>query len=93
MLSAANIMTSILGVVRTMVIETWFSQDVKKPVQVHYIDGNVFSQDNNGNKIGVVLTDGDTPVNAAGTISANVIRSDGTTVAVSGPSRIWQKTM
>lgn len=86
MLSAANIMTSILGVVRTMVIETWFSQDVKKPVQVHYIDGNVFSQDNNGNKVGVVLTDGDTPVNAAGTISANVIRSDGTTVAVTGSS-------
>ena len=67
-----------------MVIETWFSQDVKKPVQVHYIDGNVFSQDNSGNLIGVLLMDGDDEVTVSGTVSANVIRSDGTTVAVSG---------
>ena len=67
-----------------MVIETWYSQDVKRPVQVHYIDGNVFSQDNQGNKIGVVLMDGDTPVTVSGTISGSVIRADGGTVAVTG---------
>lgn len=67
-------------------IETWFNQDVKQAVKVRYIDGNVFSMDNNGNKIGVNLYDGETAVNVSGTVSANVIRSDGTTVAVSGSS-------
>ena len=67
-------------------IETWFNQDVKKAVKVQYLDGNVFSQDNNGNKVGVCLLDEGAPVNVAGTISANVIRVDGATVAVSGSS-------
>ena len=65
-------------------IETWFNQDVYKPVKVQYLDGNVFSQDNNGNRIGVNLFDGETPVNVSGTVSANVIRADGATVAVTG---------
>ena len=92
MLSAVNIMTSILGVVRTMVIETWYTQDIKKPVSVHYIDGNVFSQDNQGNKIGVVMMDGESQASISGTISASVIRADGATVAVSGSfsgSQAW----
>lgn len=69
-----------------MLIETWFNQDVKKAVKVRYIDGNVFSQDNFGNRVGVCLYDGDTEVSAAGTISGSVIRSDGATVAVTGAS-------
>lgn len=67
-------------------IETFYNQDVNKPVKVQYLDGNVFSLDNNGNKIGVNLYDGTSPVDVAGTISANVIRADGATVAVSGSS-------
>ena len=67
-------------------IETWFEQDLKKPVKVTFLDGNVFSADNNGNKVGVkVYSDGE-PVTLTGTISGNVIRPDGTTVAVTGAS-------
>lgn len=67
-------------------IETWFNQDLQNAVKVHYLDGNVFSQDNNGNKVGVRLYDGETPVNVSGSISANIIRADGVTVSVSGSS-------
>ena len=65
-------------------IETWFAQDINNAVKVHYIDGNVFSQDNEGNVVGVRVFDGTDPVTLSGTISANVIRGDGATVAVSG---------
>lgn len=75
-----------------MQIENWFSQDIKKAVKVQYIDGNVFSMDNRGNLVGVALFDGETAVDVSGTISANIIRSDGTTVAATGSSsgnRAW----
>lgn len=65
-------------------IETWFSQDLNEPVQVHQLDGNVFSQDNQGNLIGVNVFDGGSPATLSGTVSGNVIRADGTTVAVTG---------
>lgn len=65
-------------------IETWFSQDLNEPVQVHQLDGNVFSQDNQGNLVGVNVFDGDEPATLSGSVSASVIRSDGSTVAVSG---------
>lgn len=65
-------------------IETWFSQDLNEPVQVHQLDGNVFSQDNQGNLIGVNVFDGDEPATLSGSVSASVIRSDGSTVAVTG---------
>lgn len=65
-------------------IETWYDQDLMNPVRVQYLHGNVFSQDNQGNLIGVnVFEDGD-PATLSGTVSANVIRSDGETVPVSG---------
>ena len=38
------------------VIETWFEQDLQKPVKVRYIDGNLFSHNGNGNRIGVIVT-------------------------------------
>lgn len=65
-------------------IETWFTQDLKKPVKVNYLDGNVFSQDNQGNVIGVEVYNGDTPASLSGSVSASVVRSDGYTVAVVG---------
>ena len=67
-------------------IETWFNQDLKKPVKVQYIDGNVFSQDNYGNIVGVNVLSNGTEVDVGGSVSANVIRSDGTTVAITGVS-------
>lgn len=66
------------------VIETWYNQDLKQPVKVHYLNGNVFSQDNAGNLIGVNVFDGDNPATLSGSVSASVIRADGATVAVSG---------
>lgn len=67
-------------------IETWYNQDVKQPVKVRYLDGNVFSQDNKGNRVGVYLYDRETPVNVSGTVSASIIRADGSTVAGTGAS-------
>ena len=65
-------------------IETWFSQDLKQAVRVHYIDGNVFSADNNGNIIGVNVFDDGEPAALGGTVSASIIRADGATVSATG---------
>ena len=65
-------------------IETWYNQDLQVPVTVQYLDGNVFSQDNLGNLIGVNVFDGGAPASISGTVSANVIRADGATVSVAG---------
>ena len=65
-------------------IETWYEQDLKQPVGVHYIDGNVFSQDNNGNLIGVRVYDEGETATLSGTVSASIIRADGVTVAAVG---------
>lgn len=65
-------------------IETWFYQDLQKPVKVHYLDGNVFSQDSNGNVLGVNVYDNGNPVTLSGTVAASIIRSDGATVAATG---------
>ena len=53
-------------------------------VQVKVLQGNLFSADNAGNTINVFVTNHGQPATLGGTISANVIRGDGTTVAVSG---------
>ena len=53
-------------------------------VQVKVLQGNLFSADNAGNTINVFVTNNGQPATLGGTISANVIRGDGTTVAVSG---------
>ena len=34
-------------------VETWFNQDMSEPVKVHFLNGNLFCDDNNGNLIGV----------------------------------------
>lgn len=65
-------------------IEAWFNQDLQQPVKVRYLDGNVFSQDNNGNLIGVRVFDGGETAVLSGSVSASVIRADGSTVAVAG---------
>lgn len=65
-------------------IETWYRQDLNKPVKVHYLDGNVFSQDNQGNIIGVEVFDGETPASLSGSVGATIVRSDGYTVSAVG---------
>ena len=65
-------------------IETWLKCDLKKPVKVQYLHGNLFSQDNQANLIGVELYDNGTAVTASGTVTANIIREDGATVTATG---------
>ena len=65
------------------IIETWFEQDLKRLVKINRLDGNVFSQDNEGNLIGVELFDNGEPAVISGTVSGTVIRADGGTVAIS----------
>ena len=64
--------------------ESWFKQDLKKPIKVQLLNGNLFSQDNQGNLIGVEVFDNGEPASLAGTVSANIIRADGGTVAATG---------
>ena len=66
------------------VIETWFNQDLQKPVQVNYLDGNLFSNNGNGNKIGVVVTNNGEAVTLTGTVSGYAVLADGTTVPCTG---------
>lgn len=65
-------------------IETWYNQDLKQPVKVHYLHGNVFSQDNQGNILGVNVFDDGSPASLSGTVSAYIVRSDGATVPATG---------
>lgn len=66
------------------VIETWFNQDLQKPVKTQYIDGSLFGNNANGNRIGVVVTDNGEPVTISGTVSGYVVVSDGSTVPCTG---------
>lgn len=66
------------------VIETWFEQDLQKPVKVRYIDGNLFSHNGNGNRIGVIVTNNGDPVTLTGTVSGYAVLADGTTVPCTG---------
>lgn len=68
------------------VINTNLVCDLQKAVKVEYIDGVLFSQDNQANQINVTVLDGGEPATISGTVSANIIRSDGGTVAASGGS-------
>lgn len=65
-------------------IETWYNQDLQSPVVVHHLHGNVFSQDNQGNLVGVNVFDGGAPATLSGTVTAYAIRADGATVPVNG---------
>ena len=58
--------------------------NLNQPVAATFLHGNLFSQDNAGNTINVYVMDNGVPATIGGTVSANVIRADGNTVAVSG---------
>ena len=67
------------------VIESWITQDLDQPVGVTPLGGNLFSGDNAGNLVGVHLTEGGAPASGVtGTVTGYFIRSDGTTVLISG---------
>lgn len=65
-------------------IETWFEQDLMKPVQVRNL-GNVFNQDKNGNLIGVKLKkDGEDYEIPYSSVNGYCVLADGSTVPVLG---------
>lgn len=73
-------------------IEHWMETDLKKMPCVQQLPGRFFSQDEDANKIGVILTDGGEAVEISGSVVASVVRGNGTTLTVSGDSdsnRAW----
>lgn len=66
------------------VFETWLRSDLKKPIQVQTLTGNLFSADNGGNKIGVEVFDNGVAASLSGSVYGYMIREDGATVTVSG---------
>lgn len=65
-------------------IKTDLICNLNQPVAATFLHGNLFSQDNAGNTINVYVMENGEPATIGGTVSANVIRADGNTVAVSG---------
>ena len=66
------------------VIETWFAQDVNRAVKIQHLDGNLFTGNGNGNRIGVELTRNGEAFNISGTVSGVALLSNGTTVPCIG---------
>lgn len=72
--------------------EYWLDTDLQKLPQVRQLEGRVFSQDSGANKIGAVVKDGGEDATLSGSVSASIIKPDGTTVSVSGSmsgNRAW----
>lgn len=66
------------------IAETWFNCDLKKPIIVHQMNGNVFSHDDGGSLIGVnVFSDGE-PAAISGTVVGYCIVPDGSTISIAG---------
>ena len=64
------------------VFETWLNQDLQKPLKPQVLDGSLFTQDNAGNLVGVVLFNNGEPEEISGTVGGLILRADGATVAV-----------
>lgn len=64
--------------------ETWFEQDLKKPIKVQYLRNTLFTMDNEANLIGVRLFENGTPATLSGSVSATIIRPDEQTVPIAG---------
>lgn len=58
--------------------------ELNKPVTIKHLDGMFFSQDVQANRIVVSVVRGGVNENLSGTVSANIIRADGSTVAQAG---------
>lgn len=67
------------------VFEKWFTQDlITGKREVRHCEDIVFSGDNLSNLVGVYLFEDGVPYSGGGTVSANVILSNGTTVPLTG---------
>ena len=66
------------------VLDSIYKCELLEPVQVHVLPGNYFRMDNNGNRIGAVVTYNGEPVTLSGTVKGYAKRSDGSTVSFNG---------
>ena len=64
--------------------ETWFDQDLKKPVSVRIMAGMQFSEDNQGSLIGVRVYDDGADATLTGGATGYCILADGQTITVDG---------
>lgn len=64
--------------------ETWLTSDLKKPMKVEQLKGNLFSSDNGGNLIGVEVMDNGSPASLSGGVTGYMIRADGATLTMTG---------
>lgn len=67
-----------------MVFHTWIKSDLTELIQVQRLTGNLFTDDNSCNVIGVIVTDGGSPVTLEGNCTGYFIRDDGMTIVVEG---------
>lgn len=72
------------------VVETWVRCELTESVKVHYLKGNVFSQDSQGNQIVVEVFKNGQPATLSGSVNGYCVLADGSTVPVSG-SRVENK--
>jgi hypothetical protein len=66
------------------VVENRFVCDLKRPVQAQALKGNVFSLDNLGSRLSVLIYNNGQPATISGSVTANCILPDGSTVNVNG---------
>ncbi len=64
--------------------ETWLKSDLKRPVSVTKLSGNLFSADNGGNLVGVEVYDNGEPVELEGVVTGYMIRPDKGTLIIDG---------
>lgn len=64
-------------------VETWFDQDLLKPVPIRQI-GSIYSQDALGNRIGVNVTKDGESVTLSGTVNGYIILPDGSHISCPG---------
>lgn len=72
--------------------ETWLKSDLQEPVRIVTVHGNVFTQDNMANRIGVEVTDGGEAATLSGSVLGYIIRADESTVVQTGSlsgNRAW----
>lgn len=64
--------------------EFWYRQDLDKPVQVRQMSGVFFTEDNEGDLVGVEVSKGGHPYELTGTVIGYIIKEDGVTETVTG---------
>lgn len=64
--------------------EEWLDTDFSELPRVRTVLGRAFSEDSGANKFGVRVTDNGEPIVLSGTVRANIIKPDGTTIAQDG---------